>query len=153
METPWYKTRDGVTSGCRCSGFFSCRLWLCRVQRGHYSILLPTDSFRCRKDELGMLPQFCRPASLGLHHTWCAGVLCSGFSWTDLFSVRVHVRGICCTVGVWWVIQEEISAPTVSYLWGPNPKVEATCSNGMHGHWALNSHKQCAWRIPADLLQ
>ncbi len=37
-------------------------------------------------------------------------------------------------------IQEGISAPTVSYLWGTNPKMEATCADGMHGHWALNGH-------------
>ncbi len=83
VETPWYKTRVVVTSGCRWSIFF-CHSWLRRVQRCHCALLLPTDSFRSRKDELGMLLQSCHTGSLGV-------VLCPGFIWTDLFSVHVHI--------------------------------------------------------------
>ncbi len=40
------------------------------------------------------------------------------------------------------MVHEGINVSSASYLWGPNPKVEATCANGMHDHWvwmAVNS--------------
>ncbi len=88
----------------------------------------------------------CSPAALLLSGCVTSGAL--GFCVPALpvltFSAsHVHIRWISCRVGVWWVIQEGISAPTVSYLWGSNPKVEANCANGMHGRWAVNGHEQC----------
>ncbi len=87
----------------------------------------------------------------------CAALLFSGYVTSEVlgfcvlalpgltFSVSVGTsEGSAAWGGDMVVIQEEISARTVSYLRGPNPKEEISCANGMHDHWTSSSREQCA---------
>ncbi len=98
-----YKTQFLVISGCRWSDYFFFVATCCCIgcDRGHYSLLLPIDSFRCRKDELGMLRHSCHSGSLRSCHIWGSAILCPCFAWTDLSSVCVQDWGISCMIEVW----------------------------------------------------
>ncbi len=84
----------------------------------------------------------CSPVALLLLGYVTSGAL--GFCILALPGLTVSAA-VCMSGGsaAWWGIQEGISALTVSYLWGTNPKVEVTCADGMHGRRALNGHEQC----------
>ncbi len=115
--------KPGSKSHPAAGGVFFCAVCNCAgCNRGCNALLLITDSFRCRKDELSMLRHSCHTGTPKIHHIWGVAILCPVVAWTDYSSVYVHVRRTSCRWGM-VVVQEGISVSTASNLWSPRQKL------------------------------